>query len=39
MRGQSYRIVEITSQTRMSVRPEYKGSSGTEKEFNPSIQL
>jgi hypothetical protein len=36
MRGQSYRIVEISSQTRMSVRPEYKGSSGTEKEFNPS---
>jgi hypothetical protein len=36
MRGQSYRIVEIASNTRMSVRPEYKGSSGTEKEFNPA---
>ena len=36
MRGQSYRIVEISSQTRMSIRPEYKGSSGTEKEFNPA---
>lgn len=36
MRGQSYRIVEITSQSRMSIRPEYKGSSGTEKEFNPN---
>jgi hypothetical protein len=36
MRGQSYRIVEIQSDTRMSVRPEYKGSSGTEKEFNPA---
>jgi len=36
MRGQSYRIVEIGSNTRMSVRPEYKGSSGTEKEFNPA---
>jgi hypothetical protein len=36
MRGQSYRIVEIASDTRMSVRPEYKGSSGTEKEFNPA---
>jgi hypothetical protein len=35
MRGQSYRVVEIASDTRMSVRPEYKGSSGTEKEFNP----
>jgi hypothetical protein len=37
MRGQTYRIVEITSQTRMSVRPEYKGSSGQEKEFNPAV--
>jgi len=35
MRGQSYRITEIESDTRMSVRPEYKGASGTEKEFNP----
>ena len=35
MRGQSYRVTQIDSQTRMSVRPEYKGSSGTEKEFNP----
>jgi hypothetical protein len=39
MRGQSYRITEITSDTRMSVRPEYKGSSGTEKEFNPQTQV
>lgn len=36
MRGQSYRVVEIESDTRMSIRPEYKGSSGTEKEFNPT---
>ena len=36
MRGQSYRIVEISSDTRMSIRPEYKGASGTEKEFNPA---
>jgi hypothetical protein len=36
MRGQSYRITQIDSDTRMSVRPEYKGSSGTEKEFNPA---
>ena len=36
MRGQSYRVTQIDSQTRMSVRPEYKGSSGTEKEFNPA---
>ena len=36
LRGQSYRIVEISSDTRMAVRPEYKGASGTEKEFDPS---
>jgi hypothetical protein len=36
MRGQSYRVTQIDSDTRMSVRPEYKGSSGTEKEFNPA---
>jgi hypothetical protein len=36
MRGQSYRVTQIDSETRMSVRPEYKGSSGTEKEFNPA---
>jgi hypothetical protein len=36
MRGQSYRVTQIDSDTRMSVRPEYKGSSGTEKEFDPN---
>ena len=36
MRGQSYRVTQIDSNTRMSVRPEYKGASGTEKEFNPA---
>jgi hypothetical protein len=36
MRGQSYRVTQITSNTRLSIRPEYKGSSGTEKEFNPA---
>ena len=35
MRGQSYRIVQIDSDTRMSIRAEYKGSSGAEKEFDP----
>lgn len=35
MRGQSYRIVEIESDTRMSVRPEYKGASGSLVEFDP----
>ena len=36
MRGQSYRVVEIESDTRMSIRPEYKGSSAPEREFNPA---
>ena len=36
MRGQSYRVTQITAQDRMAVRPEYKGSSGPEKEFNPA---
>lgn len=35
MRGQSYRIAQIDSDTQMSIRPEYKGASGTEKEFDP----
>jgi hypothetical protein len=35
MRGQTYRVVEIQSDTRLSIRPEYKGSSGVEQEFNP----
>ena len=39
MRGQSYRVTQIDSNTRMSVRPEYKGSSGTEKEFNPATVI
>jgi hypothetical protein len=39
MRGQSYRVVQIDSDTRLSIRPEYKGSSGTEKEFNPQTAV
>jgi hypothetical protein len=35
LRGQSYLVTEIESDTQMSLRPEYKGASGTEKEFNP----
>jgi hypothetical protein len=35
MRGQSYKVVEIESDTRMSVRPEYKGASGAIVEFDP----
>ena len=39
LRGQSYRIVEISSDTRLAIRPEYKGSSGPEKEFDPTVIL
>ena len=39
MRGQSYRITEITDDTLLSIRPEYKGASGTEKEFNPQTAV
>ena len=39
MRGQTYRIAEIESDTRMSVRPEYKGASGAEKEFDPTTAV
>jgi hypothetical protein len=35
MRGQTYRIADIESDTRLTIRPEYKGASGTEKEFDP----
>jgi hypothetical protein len=35
LRGQSYKISSITSDTRLTIKPEYKGSTGTEKEFNP----
>ena len=35
MRGQSYKISSVISNTRLTIKPEYKGSSGTETEFNP----
>jgi hypothetical protein len=35
MRGQSYKVTSILSDTRMTVKPEYKGASGIEKEFAP----
>lgn len=35
LRGQSYKITEVTSDTRLSIRPEFKGNSGVEKEFIP----
>jgi len=35
MRGQSYKVSSVISDTRITVKPEYKGATGTEKEFNP----
>jgi hypothetical protein len=35
LRGQSYRVTSITGTNRMSIKPEYKGNSGNEKEFVP----
>lgn len=35
LRGQSYKVTQVTSDTRLSIRPEFKGSSGVEKEFVP----
>ena len=35
MRGQSYKITSVISDTRITVKPEYKGASGIEKEFDP----
>jgi hypothetical protein len=35
MRGQSYKVTSILSDTRITVKPEYKGASGIEKEFTP----
>jgi hypothetical protein len=35
MRGQSYKISSVLSDTRLTIKPEYKGSTGTEKEFDP----
>jgi hypothetical protein len=39
LRGQSYRVAQIDSDTQMAIRPEYKGASGTEKEFNPATAV
>jgi hypothetical protein len=35
MRGQTYKVSSILSDTRMTIKPEYKGSSGSEVEFTP----
>ena len=35
LRGQSYKVSSVLSDTRITIKPEYKGSSGTEQEFVP----
>ena len=35
LRGQSYKISSIESDTQLTIKPEYKGASGAEKEFDP----
>lgn len=39
LRGQTYRIIDIQDDTTMSVRPEYRGSTGLEITFDPSTQI
>jgi hypothetical protein len=35
LRGQTYRVASIQSDNRMTIKPEFKGNSGQEKEFVP----
>lgn len=35
LRGQSYRVTSITGNNRLTIKPEYKGNSASEKEFDP----
>jgi hypothetical protein len=39
MRGQTYKIIDIKNDTEMSVRPEYRGSTGLELTFDPETQV
>ena len=36
MRGQTYKVASIINDSRITIKPEYKGSSGIEREFDPS---
>ena len=36
MRGMTYKVASVASDNRLTIKPEYKGSSGNEKEFNPA---
>ena len=35
LRGQTYKVASIDSDTRITIKPEFKGNSGVEKEFSP----
>ena len=39
MRGQTYKVIDVESDTRLSIRPEYRGSTGLEIEFNPQTAV
>ena len=39
LRGQSYKVASVDSDTRITIKPEYKGSSGEEREFDPSTAI
>ena len=39
MRGQTYRVIDVQDDTTISVRPEYRGSTGLELTFDPSTQV
>lgn len=36
LRGQSYKVTSIPSDTQLTIKPEFKGRSGIEREFNPA---
>jgi hypothetical protein len=36
MRGMTYKVANILSDSRLTIKPEYKGASGNEQEFNPT---
>jgi len=39
LRGQTYRIIDIQDDVTLSIRPEYRGSTGLEITFDPGLQL
>jgi len=39
LRGQTYKVIDIQDDTTLSVRPEYRGSTGLEITFDPSTQV